>query len=142
MKGFWNSKQSVLKGPCTNLLGLTPFELQRCGISLKGTRDIWGETELSGIRARAGGSFLPDRSANRGLYSFDEPSPNRARRWAPHLSLHQPSSHYLPCPGDSLRLPHSTFGPTQAISSGFFMQMSRIEAHASNFPKISQTNST
>ena len=39
-----------------DLLGFTPTELQHWSSSLKGTRDIWGAAELSGIRARAGGS--------------------------------------------------------------------------------------
>ena len=38
-----------------DLLRFTPSELQHGGSSLKGTRDIWGGTELSSIRERTGG---------------------------------------------------------------------------------------
>ena len=54
MEGFWSPGQILLKGPCIDLLGLTCSELQHWGSSLKGTRDIWGGTELSDIRASAG----------------------------------------------------------------------------------------
>ena len=45
MGGFWNPRQFLLKGLCTDLLRLTPSELQLRDRSLKGTRDIWGVTE-------------------------------------------------------------------------------------------------
>ena len=39
--------------------GLTPSELQIRGSSFKGTSGIEGETEVSGIKARAGGQLSP-----------------------------------------------------------------------------------
>ena len=42
-----------------DLLRLTPSELQHWGSSLKGTSGIQGETEVSGIKARAGGQLSP-----------------------------------------------------------------------------------
>ena len=56
MEGFWSPRPFLLKGLHTDLLGLTPSEFQCWGSSLKGTRGIWRETELSGIKARAGGA--------------------------------------------------------------------------------------
>ena len=74
-----NPRQFLLKDPCTDLSALAPSELGCKGSQLKGIRVIWGETELSGMRVRAGGgSFLPYRSAGRGHRSFSETSLNRA----------------------------------------------------------------
>ena len=85
---------------------------------------------MPSIRVRAGGNFFPDRSAGQGHCSFSEPSPHRAGR-CHYLNLHQPDSHSLPHPGDSLR-PNSNFEPIQAASSGFphkwtCQQQSRIK---------------
>ena len=46
------SQAFLLKGPCMYLLRLTHSELQ--GSSSKDTIDVWGGTELSGFRTRAG----------------------------------------------------------------------------------------
>ena len=54
-RNCWNPRQFVLKGLCTDLLALTPSELQHQGSRLKGIRDRWNGTELSCIRVRAGG---------------------------------------------------------------------------------------
>ena len=62
-RNFWSLRQLLLKSLCMDLLKLTPFELQQRGGRLKGTRDIQGGTELSGIRVRAGVNILPHRKA-------------------------------------------------------------------------------
>ena len=48
-----------------NLLTLTPSELQHWESSLKCSDGIQGGAYVSGIKARAGGSFLPDRKVDR-----------------------------------------------------------------------------
>ena len=53
---YWGPRQFLLKGSCTDLLRLTPSELQHLGSNSKGTRDIQGEAELSDIWARARGT--------------------------------------------------------------------------------------
>ena len=93
MVGFWDPRQFLLKGPCMNLLRLTSSELQCWGSRLKGTRDIRGKLNyLIWGWGLWGGSFLPERSAGRGHYSFAEPPPNRASSRMPYLRLHQPGS--------------------------------------------------
>ena len=57
-RNCWSSRQFVLKGLRTDLLRLTGSELQHGAGRLKGTKDILGETELSSIRARVGGTAL------------------------------------------------------------------------------------
>lgn len=50
---------------------LTYSELQHWGSSSKGTRDIWGETELSGLRAKAEGAAFSQREVlAEGIISF------------------------------------------------------------------------
>lgn len=93
------SQKSPLKGPTHRLKG--PSELQYWGSSLKGTKDIQGKPELSGIRPRAEGQLYPRQKAGRDHYSFAEPSLQSASRWA--LRFHQHGSHSLPIPNDSLR---------------------------------------
>ena len=53
--GFCSPRLFHLKNPSTDLHRLNPSELQHWGSSLKGTRDIWEGTELSGIKVRARG---------------------------------------------------------------------------------------
>ena len=132
-----------LKGPCTDLLGLNPSEFQHRSSRLKGIRDIWGGTELSGIRTRAGGgSFLTDRSASIGYFSFSAPAPQsyKASRWAAYLRLHQPGSYLFPHPGDSLRpCPTQLLGPSNLFPMAFPYEW-LVLAHASDFSKFSQTS--
>ena len=66
-RNFWNPRLFLLKGPHTGLLGLTPSELQHWGSRLKGTRNIQGRTELSGVKTKwpnknlwASGLMKPD----------------------------------------------------------------------------------
>ena len=57
--------QFLLRNPHMDLLRLPPYVLQHWGSSLKGTSGMQEGTEMSGIKARAGGSFLPDRKGFR-----------------------------------------------------------------------------
>ena len=54
MVDCWSHRQFLLKGLYVDLL-VTLSELQGWGCSLKGSRNIWGGTESSGIRKRAMG---------------------------------------------------------------------------------------
>ena len=125
----------LLKDPCTDLLGLTPSELQHQGSSLKATRSTQGGNELSGIRVRTEGQLSPrqkcwQRPSKRPL--SDESSTYRADWWAQYRSLHEPESHSLPHPDDLLR-------PTQAVFVAFpYQRMSWLTA--SHFPKTSETS--
>ena len=56
---FWSTKQFLLNIMHMDLLRLTPSELQHWGSSLKGTSDIGGGTEVSGVKVRAGGQLSP-----------------------------------------------------------------------------------
>ena len=102
-------RQFLLKGPCIDLLRLTPSELRHRSKIWKGTRAYREESKCLASRQLLGGSFLPDRSAGRVHCSFSKPSPNRAGRQAPYLRHHQPGSHCLPHPADSLRLCPTNF---------------------------------
>ena len=68
-RNYWSLRQFLLNG--TDLLGLTPSELQ-CGESrLKGIRDIWGEIELFGMKARDGEQLSPrEKCWQRPLFLF------------------------------------------------------------------------
>ena len=142
-EGFWSARQFLLEGPCTVLRGLTPSELKPWSSSLKGPRDIQGRTKLSS-RARTGdgGSFLPDRSAGREAIVpiLKSLAPNRAGRWVPCLRPHQSSSHCFPCPGSLRPCPIRLSGPPKLLVVAFSHKWS-VLAHASDFPKISQTSS-
>ena len=75
------------------------------------------------------------------IIPFLRPSPHRADRQAPYLSLHQPVSHCSPHPGDLLR-PH----PTESACSprpfpAAFPYKWPLLPHASDFPNFSQTRS-
>ena len=98
------------------------------GSKLKGIRDIWGKTELSSIRASAGGQVSPTHKCwQRPLFpSWALPRPNhKACRWVSYLRLHQPSSHCLLQPLDEA-LPHAAFRPTQAVYSDFSIWMAYL----------------
>ena len=92
-------KSLVLKGSqwTLDLCRLTPSGLQHQGNnSWKGTSNMWGEIEVSGIRACARRKLPPDRTPE-------------ARQW--HCPLSKPSPHTateqchrLPCCGNYLRL--------------------------------------
>ena len=56
-RNFWSPKQFLLKNTHTDLLRLTPSELQHHGSSLTGTSGIQGGTEVSGLKVRAGGQL-------------------------------------------------------------------------------------
>ena len=58
---LWDSQAFPLEGPTTDLglLRLTPSGLQHRGSSWKDTCSIQGGTEVSGIKARAGGQLFP-----------------------------------------------------------------------------------
>ena len=62
----------------TDLLRLTPCDLQQWDSSLKGTSGMEGETEVSGIMV------------NRGHCPFVKPSHNRVSKLVPYLRFHQP----------------------------------------------------
>ena len=122
-----------------NLLRLTPSKLQRWGSSSKSTRNILGRTELSGIGVRTAGSAFSQTEVL--AEAFDEPSPHRAGKQVPHLSLYQPGSHCSPGAGDSLRpSPTQLVGPPKLFPVDFPYKWP-VLAHASDFPKISQTSS-
>ncbi|KAF6099918.1 hypothetical protein HJG60_011640 [Phyllostomus discolor] len=76
-KKLLEPQQFPLKNPHTELLRLTPSELQRQGRSWKGTSGTLGGCEVCGIEE------------NRGHWPFSQPSPHRAVRLVPHLRLHQ-----------------------------------------------------
>ena len=59
-----------------HLLKVTPSKLQYWGSSLKGTSDIQGETEVSGIKE------------SKGHCPFAKLSPHRADKLVPYLRLH------------------------------------------------------
>ena len=77
VEGFWSPKQFLLKDLSTNLLGLTPSERQSSDSSLKGTRDTWGRSELSGfgVRAGLGSSFLQTKMLAEAIVPFLRPHP-------------------------------------------------------------------
>ena len=54
--GSWSPRLFILKDLCRDLLRLTFSEFEHWGSSLKGTREIGGRAELSGIKERAGGT--------------------------------------------------------------------------------------
>ena len=81
-----------LKNPHTDLLRLTPSELQHHGSSLKGTGGIQGETEVSNIKVRAEDSFLSDRRASRGHCSFLNPPPTEPQSWQADAMSETPST--------------------------------------------------
>ena len=95
-EGSLSPRQFLLKSLHKELLGLTLSEPWLWEVSSKGTRDTQGGTKLSGIRERSGGSFIPDGSPGKGYCFFDEPSPYRACRWVPYLTLHQSGYHFCP----------------------------------------------
>ena len=82
-----------------DLLGLTSSELQRWG-----SRDILGGPELPGIEARAlGAAFSCIEELAEATVPFLGLPPTEPVAGGPYLRLHQPGSHCVPCPGESLR---------------------------------------
>ena len=76
MEDLWSSRQFLLKGPCTDLLGVTHFELQHWSSSLKNTRDIQGRNEVSDISTRArGAAFSRIEVLEEAIVPFLSPSP-------------------------------------------------------------------
>ena len=69
-------------------LRLTPSGLQLWSGSLKGISGLWGENEVSGIRASGGGQ-LPPGQDSRGqvvtVVPFLSPPPHRATEWQHHI---------------------------------------------------------
>ena len=88
---------ALLKGSKHALTQMHSLWALGLGSSLKGTRGMWGGTELSAMWTKAGrGSFLPE------AFFWDLPTTERAGKDAPYLRFHQPGSYYLPSHGDSL----------------------------------------
>ena len=58
--------EGPLKRPMPDLFRCTSSELQhQQGTSLKGTSSLWGGSEISGIRARAGEQLSPRQKVGR-----------------------------------------------------------------------------
>ena len=136
-KGHQGSHAVPLKGLVHRILpvGLILSEPQHWGNSCKGTRDIWGKLNClaSGWELRV--SFLPDKSAGRDQCSFSNTSPHRAGSQVQYLSLHQPGSHSLPRPGESLRpCPTQLVDPPKLLPMAFPYKWP-VLAHPSDFPK-------
>ena len=141
------SRVQLLKRPAHKLTWTYSLRAVVLGQQLKRFQALMGGSEMSGIRASGGGegwgvgSFLSDRSTGRDHCSFSEAFPNRAGRQSPHLSLHQPVSHYLPYPGNSLRsYPTQFVVPPKLFPVAFPYEWPGL-AQASHFPKSSQTSS-
>ena len=75
-----------------DLLGLTHSGLQHGGSRLKGTRNIQGGTELSGIGGEMGGRFLPDRSAGKATILFLSPPPKEPQSQQVGIISESPST--------------------------------------------------
>ena len=119
-RNCWSLRQFLLKGPCTDLLGLTPSELQYGASRLKGIRDIQGRNPLSGIRERARGQTEVLAEVIVPFLSTVPPTQShRTGKWT-HIQDSMNLAHYLPCPGDSLR-PCSTqyLGPPKLFPVAF-----------------------
>ena len=135
-ENFWSPKQFLLKGLCTDLLGLTPSELQQWGSSLKVTRHIQEGNELSSIMMRFVGvtysqtEVIPEPIFP--LLSLRPQSQQQALYWR----VYQPGSHCLSHPGDSLR---SCLTQLSGLPNCFqwlpYEWLALI--HASDFPKLS-----
>ena len=137
--GGCSSPDIPLKGPTQGLTQTHSLELQCWVSSLKGTGDIQGGLNCLVSVPEPEKQLSPTQSAGRGHCSFSESSP-QPRQWnAPHLSLHRPGHHCAPHTVDSLR-PHPTqlLGPPKRLPAAFPHKQPFL-AHASDFPKISQT---
>ena len=132
-RNFWSPKQFHLKNPHMNLLRLTPSDLQHQGSSLKGTSGIQGGTEVSGIKAGAGGSFLTDRKVGRGHCPFLNPLPTKPESWQVN-AISETISTWLTMFAPPRRSPETlsypTYGPIQTINHEFSMW---ISGHGSCF---------
>ena len=89
----------LLRGPSDGLAhGLTqsdsPPMSQHWGNSSKGTKDIQGGTELSGIDGTAGGAaFSQTKVLAEAIVPFLSPPPTETEGRNHYLSLHQPGYH-------------------------------------------------
>ena len=101
----------------------------------------------SGHKLGLGGAFCQTKVLTKDTFPFPGPlthtytNIDKSSRLMPYVSLHQPGSHCLSHPGDSLR-PHPTkiTGPLKLFIVTFPYKWP-VLAHASDFPKISQTSS-
>ena len=73
-------KQFLFKNPHTDLLILTPSELQHWGSSLKGPSGVQEELKCLAARQELGNSFLSDRKVGRDHCPFSKPSPTEPHR--------------------------------------------------------------
>ena len=80
-RNFWSPRQFLLKGPCSDLLRLNPTKLQHGGSRLKGSRHIWGGTELSDIRAELGTIFSQKEVLVKAVVPFLSPFPTEPQTW-------------------------------------------------------------
>ena len=144
-RNYWSSKQFPLKNPYTDLLRLTPSEIQHWGSSLKGTSGIQRRSEVSGIKASAGGQLSPRQKGGQrplSLFWTFPPQSHRAGRMVPYLRLHQPGWHCLPHPRNPLRLLPTQFtGPPKQLTVTFSYKC-LVLAHAAQLPKSSQTSNS
>ena len=123
---YWSPRHFLLKDSCPELLGLIPSELQCCGSSSKGTSNVWGGTELCGIRSRTGGAaFSQTELLAEAIVAF--------------LSLSSQSQQADTIPkSPSAWLTRFTVPKTFPVA---FPYKWPLLAHATDFPKISQTSS-
>ena len=110
-----------------------PSKLHHWGSSLKGTSGIQGGSKGSGIKTRAGDSFLPDRKA---IDPFVNLPPTEPQSRQVGAISETPPTWLTPfaMPWRSPETPsHSTYGPTDTIHTLFLMNgWSWIMIH--NFP--------
>ena len=107
----------------------TPSELQHRSSSLKSSHGIWGETEVSGIKA------------SRGHCPFSKPSPHRlleSQIWH-QLAISETPSTWLILFGPPWRSPETLPHPTYRLTQAAFPYEWLVLAHAAQFPKSSPT---
>ena len=75
----------LLNGQCIYILRLTGSELQRWVSSSKGTGDIGGRTELSGIKVRTGGAAFSWTEQLAELAEFIVPFLNHTHKKNTHI---------------------------------------------------------
>ena len=141
MERTLDSLAFLLKGLLIDLLRLTHSELQHWDTSSKGTKDIWGETELSDIKVMAGGAaFSHTKVLAEVIVPFLTPPPTepsgRCYSWV-SISLAKTVALLWWFPET---LPYHTCRLTKAISSGFSIQTTSLGSCFRLFPKIFQTN--
>ena len=98
-RNCWTPRKFLLKGLCTDLLGLTPSELQHGGSRLKGIRDIQRDMNCpaSGQELGWGAAFSQTEVLAEVTLPFLSLPPTEPQSWqvGPYLKLHQ---HCLPNP--------------------------------------------